>query len=97
MGWRRARGKWLQGCGGYVGNSDSNARKKKANGVNPDPCASIYMGVHWIHLLRLLLSYDTHYNGSILIISREDRVGFFVNRLSHDLSSEFRSLAMNKT
>jgi hypothetical protein len=43
------------------------------NGVNPDPCESIYRGVHPIRLLWLLPLYDAHYNGSIPINSREDR------------------------
>jgi hypothetical protein len=94
--WMHARGKRSQGCGSYGGNDNSDGRKKRANGVNPDLSHSIYRGVHWICPLRLLPPYDAHYNGSFPIISREDRARFFVNRLSHNLSSEFRSSAMNK-
>jgi hypothetical protein len=41
-GWTRARGKRLQSCGSYDSDGDSDGRKKRANGVNPDSCASIY-------------------------------------------------------
>jgi hypothetical protein len=96
MGWTRTRGKRLQGCGSYDGDSDNDGRKKRANVVNLDPCRSIYSGVHQVRLLRLLPPYDAHHNGSIPIISREDHAGFFANRLSNDLNSEFRSSATTK-
>jgi hypothetical protein len=71
--------------------SDNNKRKKRANRVNLDLCASIYRGVHPIRPLRLLPLYDAHYNGYILTISREDHARLFAGRASHNLSSEFRS------
>jgi hypothetical protein len=58
---------------------------------NRDPWHSIYRGVHWVHPLWLLLSYGARYNGSMLIILREDYAGFFAKRLSNDLNSRFRS------
>jgi hypothetical protein len=39
-----ARGKQSQGCGSYGGDGESNERKNKANGVNPNLCASIIGG-----------------------------------------------------
>jgi hypothetical protein len=39
----------------------------------------------------------TCYNGSISIILREDCTRFVVNKLSHDLNSEFRSSGTSKT
>jgi hypothetical protein len=67
-----------QSCGSYGSDGDSDARKKWAS-------RSIYRGVHPISSLWFLPPYDAHYNGSILIKSREDRAGFFANRLSNDL------------
>jgi hypothetical protein len=90
-GWTRVRGKRLQGCESYDGDGDSDGRKKRVNVVNSDSCASIYRGLHRVHPLRLLPPYDAHHNDSIMIISREDYTGFFDNRLSSDLNSEFRS------
>jgi hypothetical protein len=85
------RGKRLQGYGSSGGDSDDNGRKKRANGVNPNPGCSIYRGVHPIRPLRLLPSYDAHYNGYIPTISRENHTDLFARRETGDLSSEFRS------
>jgi hypothetical protein len=96
MGQTRTQRKQSQDCGSYGGDGQSDGRKKKGECGQPDPCASIYSGVHRVRPLGLLSLYDAHRNGSIPIISREDCAKFFVNRLSGDLNSEFRSSATTK-
>jgi hypothetical protein len=67
-------------------------RGRRANGVNPDPSRSIYRGsTRCGSFCRTM-----RFNGSILINLREDCAGFIINRLSHDLKSEFRSSAVNQ-
>jgi hypothetical protein len=78
------------GYGGYdVAVAKATGGRRRANVVNPDPCASIYSGVHRVRPLRLLPPYDAHRNSSIPITLRKDRTGFFANGLSNDLNSEF--------
>jgi hypothetical protein len=70
--------------------------RRRANGVNPDLSCSIYRGTTRSACCGSFC-HTTRYNGSIPIISREDRARFIINRLSHDLNSEFRSSAAHKS
>jgi hypothetical protein len=70
--------------------------RRRVNGVNPDPSRSIYRGSTGSACCGSFRR-TTRYNGSIPISSRQDRAGFVVNRLSHDLNSESRSSAVHKT
>jgi hypothetical protein len=95
-GWKRVWGKRSQGCEELWRESDNDERKKRVNGVNPDPRRSIYRGSTGSACCGSFCR-TTRYNVSIVINSREDCIGFIVNRLSQDLNSEFRSSAGNKT
>jgi hypothetical protein len=85
-GWTCAQGTqaWLRQLRRGDGDNERGGRIGRMCST-PDPCTSIYSGVHRVRPLRLLPPYDAHRNGSISIISREDHVGFFATRLSNDL------------
>jgi hypothetical protein len=97
IGWKRAReGSGRKAARRYDVKRDSDGRKKRINGVNPDPSRSIYRGSTGFARCGSFRR-TMRYNGSILIISLGDCVGFVVHRLNHDLNSEFRSSTANKT
>jgi hypothetical protein len=59
IGWMRAQEKQPQGCGeATTARMKVTGGRRRANGVNPDPSRSIYMGIHRIFPLRFLPSYN---------------------------------------
>jgi hypothetical protein len=82
--------------GATVTRATTTGGRRGRMGVNPNPSHSIYRGSSGSARCGSF-HRTTCYNGSILVISRDDCAGFIVNRLSHDLNSEFGSSAANKT